>query len=191
VSGYGAAALDADDEVADRLPFAGILAAAALAALIVGLTRRPFLALGIGAASVLPAAAALGILEFVFGDGRATTALDYAPQGALQLDAVLAGVAGVAAVSAARSAAYPISLRAERAIAVREPAAEREARLDLGAMAAGSAIAAAAAAVLVGSDVMPAKEIGLALAAGLVLDLVALRVLLVPALGRLLQGRMV
>jgi putative drug exporter of the RND superfamily len=155
------------------------------------MARRPFLALGLGAASVLPAAAALGILEFVFGDGRATTALDYAPQDALQLDAVLAGAAGVLAISAARSAAYPISLRGERAVAVRERPAEREARLALGPAGAGSAIAAAAAAVLIGSDVIPAKEIGFMLAAGIVLDLVALRVLLVPALGRLLQRRWV
>jgi uncharacterized membrane protein YdfJ with MMPL/SSD domain len=191
VSGYDAAALDADDAVADRLPVAAGIAAVALAVFVLALVRRPFLAIGLGAASVLPAAAALGILEFVFGDGRATTALDYAPQGALQLDAVLAGVAGVVTVSAARSAAYPVSLRGERAVAVRERAAEREARVALGAAGAGSAIAGAAAAVLVGSDVIPAKEIGLLLAAGLVLDLVALRVLLIPALGRLLQRRTV
>jgi RND superfamily putative drug exporter len=191
VSGYDSAALDADEAVTDRLPLAGAIAAAALAVFLLAMDRRPFLALGLGAASVLPAAAALGILEFVFGDGRATTALDYAPQDALQLDAVLAGVAGVAAISAARSAAYPISLRGERAVAVRERPAEREARLALGPAGAGSAIAAASAAVLVGSDVIPAKEIGFMLAAGIVLDLVALRVLLVPALGRLLQRRRV
>ena len=189
VSGYDAAALDADDALADKLPLAAVIAALALAVFVLALVRRPFLALGLGVASLLPAAAALGILELVFGDGRATTALDYAPQGALQLDAVLAGVAGVAAVSAARSAAYPVSLRGERAVAVRERPAEREARLALGAAGAGSAIAAASAVVLVGSDVIPAKEIGLVLATGLVLDLVALRVLLVPALGRLLQSR--
>ena len=189
VSGYDAAALDADDALADRLPVAALIAALALAVFLLALVRRPFLALGLGAASLLPAAAALGILEFVFGDGRATTALDYAPQGALQLDAVLAGVAGIVAVSAARSAAYPVSLRGERAVAVRERPAEREARMALGAAAAGSAIAGAAAAVLVGSDVIPAKELGLGLATGLMLDLVALRVLLVPALGRLLQRR--
>ena len=189
VSGYDAAALDADDEIADRLPLAALIAAAALAVFVFALVRRPFLALGLGAASLLPAAAALGLLEYVFGDGRATTALDYAPQGALQLDAVLATVAGIAAVSAARSAAYPVSLRGERAVAVRERPAEREARLALGPAGAGTAIAAAAAAVLVGSDVLPAKEAGLGLAAGLALDLVALRILLVPALGRLLQRR--
>ena len=189
VSGYDAAALDADDELGGTLAVAAAIAAAVLAIFVLALVRRPFLAVGLGLVTLLPAAAALGILELVFGDGRATTALDYAPQGAVALDAVLAGVAGVASVSAARSAAYPVSLRGERAVAVREGAAEREARLTLGAAAAASAIAAASAAVLVGSDVIPAKEIGLALAAGLVLDLVALRVLLIPALGRLLQRK--
>jgi RND superfamily putative drug exporter len=189
VTGYDAAALDADDAFADRVGLAGAIAAAAIAIFTFALVRRPFLAIGLGAASLLPAAAALGILEYVFGDGRATTALDYAPQGGLQLDAVMALLAGTLAVSGARSVAYPVSLRGERAVAVRERPAEREARLTLGAAGAGTAIAAAAAVVLVGSDVLPAKEAGLGLAAGLVLDLVALRLLLVPALGRLLQRR--
>jgi trehalose monomycolate/heme transporter len=187
VAGYDAAALDADDELTDRLPIAAALAAAALAVLIFWFARRPFLALGLGIASLLPAAGALGLLELVFADGRLTGPLDYAPQGAAQLDAVLAVAAGVAAVSAARSAGYPIVLRGERVIAVRQGAAERVARLVLPPAGAATVIAAATAAVLVGTDVLPVKQAGPALAAGLVLDLVLLRVLLVPALGRLLQ----
>jgi len=187
VSGYDAAALDADDELTERLPIAAAIAAVVLALLIFALVRRPFLAAGLGIASLLPAAGALGLLSLVFGDGRFTAALDYAPQGAPQLDAVLAVLAGVAAVSAARSAAYPIVLRGERAVAVRRRATERVARLILPPAGTATVIAAAAAGVLVGSDVLPVKQAGLALAAGLVLDLVALRVLLVPALGRLLQ----
>src|SRR5215218_3428731 len=50
-----------------------------------------------------------------------------------------------------------------------------------GPAGAATVIAAAAAAVLVGIDVLPVKQAGLGLAAGLVLDLVLLRVLLVPA----------
>ena len=57
----------------------------------------------------------------------------------------------------------------------------------LPAAGAATVIAAAAAGVLVGADVLPAKQVGLGVAAGLVLDLVVLRALLVPALGRLLQ----
>jgi uncharacterized membrane protein YdfJ with MMPL/SSD domain len=100
---------------------------------------------------------------------------------------VLAVAAGLLAVSGARNAAYPLALRGERSVAVRERPAERLARLALPATGASTAIAAAASVVLVGSDVLPVKEAGIALAAGLLLDLVALRVLLVPALGRLLQ----
>jgi len=187
VGGYDAAALDADDELNERLPVAAGIAALALALLVFALVRRPFLALGLGLATPLPAAAAIGLLALVFGEGRLTEALEYAPQGGPQLSAVLAVAAGLLAVSAARSAAYPLVLRGERAVAVREGPAERVARLALPAMAASTAIAAAASVVLVGSDVLPVKEAGSALAVGLLLDLVALRVLLVPGLGRLLQ----
>lgn len=187
VGGYDAAALDADDELDERLPLAAGIAALVLAVLVFALVRRPFLAVGLGLVTPLPAAAAIGLLALVFGEGRLTGALDYAPQGGPQLSAVLAVVAGLLAVSAARNAAYPLALRGERAIAVRERPAERVARLALPAAGAATAIAAAASVVLVGSDVLPVKEAGIALAVGLVLDLVALRVLLVPGLGRLLQ----
>lgn len=187
VSGYDAAALDADERLAEWLPIAAAIAAFMLAVVVFVLVRRPFLAIGLGIASLLPAAAAAGLLALVFGDGQLTDALDYASHGAPHLDAVLAVMAGAAAVSAARSAAYPIVLRGERTVAVRQRAAERAARLVLAPAGAATVIAAAAAGVLVGSDVLPVKEAGVALAAGLVIDLVALRVLLVPGLGRLLQ----
>ena len=187
VAGYDAAALDADARFDERLPIAAAVAAIALALLIFAFVRRPLLALGLGVASLLPAAAAAGLLELTFGDGRLTGPLDYAPQGGPQLDAMLAVLAAVASISAARSAAYPIVLRGERVVAVRRRAPESVARLLLPPAGAATAIAAAAAAVLVGADVLPVKQAGLGIAVGLVLDLVVLRALLVPALGRLLQ----
>jgi len=48
-------------------------------------------------------------------------------------------------------------------------------------------IVATATLVLVGADLVAAKELGLAVAAGLLLDLVLARVLLMPALARLSQ----
>src|SRR4051812_8589442 len=47
-----------------------------------------------------------------------------------------------------------------------------------------TAIGAAAAGVLAGSDLYPAREFGLAVAAGLVIDLLLLRVPLIAALAR-------
>ena len=111
VAGYDAAALDADDLFDERLPIAAAIAAVALGLLIYAFSRRPFLALGLGVASLLPAAAAAGLLALTFGDGRLTGPFDYAPQGGPQLDAILAVLAAVASISAARSAAYPIVLR--------------------------------------------------------------------------------
>jgi RND superfamily putative drug exporter len=187
VAGYDAAALDADDLFDERLPIAAAIAAIALAVLIYAFARRPFLALGLGIASLLPAAAAAGLVELTFGDGRLTGPLDYASQGGPELDAMLAMLAAVVSISAARSAAYPIVLRGERPVAVRRGAPERAARLLLPAAGAATAVTAAAAGVLVGADVLPVKQVGLGIAAGLVLDLVLLRALLIPALGRLLQ----
>jgi uncharacterized membrane protein YdfJ with MMPL/SSD domain len=52
---------------------------------------------------------------------------------------------------------------------------------------AATLIVAAATLVLVGADLVAAKELGLAVAAGLLLDLVLARALLMPALARLSQ----
>jgi hypothetical protein len=57
----------------------------------------------------------------------------------------------------------------------------------LSAVAASTAVLGAATIVLVGADLVAAKEFGLATAAGLVLDLILLRVLLAPGLARLSQ----
>ena len=187
VSGYDAAALDADEKLGERLPIGAAIAALLLAVVVFVLVRQPLLAIGLGIASLLPAAAAAGLLTLVFDAGGLTDLFDYAPQGGPHLDALLAVLAAAAAVSAARSVAYPIVLRAEHAVAVRRRAAERAAGLLLAPAATATVIAAAASAVLVGSNVLPVKEAGIALAVALILDLVALRVLLVPALGRLLQ----
>jgi len=61
------------------------------------------------------------------------------------------------------------------------------AALTLPAVTAATLIVAAATLVLVGADLVAAKELGLAVAAGLLLDLVLARALLLPALARLSQ----
>jgi uncharacterized membrane protein YdfJ with MMPL/SSD domain len=93
----------------------------------------------------------------------------------------------VGAVSAGRSALYAITLAGDRQATDPSGAPVRAASLMLPSAGAATLIAAAAAGVLVGSDLVPAKEVGAGLAAGLVLDLVGLRLLATPALGRLLQ----
>ncbi len=63
-------------------------------------------------------------------------------------------------------------------------AAETASELTVPAAVAATLIAAAAAGVLAGSDLYPAREFGLAIAAGLLVDLVLLRVPLVAAVAR-------
>jgi trehalose monomycolate/heme transporter len=187
ITGVDAAALDADERLFERLPVAAAIAALAVAILLFAFVRTPFLALGLGLSALLPAAAAVGLLTLVFDDGLLTGPLDYEPQGAPHLDVVLAVVAGVGAVSAGRSALYAITLAGDRQATDPSGAPLRAASLMLPSAGAATLIAAAAAGVLVGSDLVPAKEVGAGLAAGLVLDLVGLRLLATPALGRLLQ----
>jgi RND superfamily putative drug exporter len=187
VTGVDAAALDADERLFERLPIAAAIAVLAVAILLFAFVRRPFLAVGLGLSALLPAAAAAGLLTLVFDDGLLTGPLDYEPQGAAHLDALLAVVAGVGAVSAGRTAFDATTLAAERRARDPSGAPLRAASLTLPSAGAATLIAAAAAGVLVGSDLVPAKEVGAGLAAGLVLDLVALRLLAAPALGRLLQ----
>jgi uncharacterized membrane protein YdfJ with MMPL/SSD domain len=187
VTGLDAAALDADDRLFERLAIAAGIAALAVGVALFAFVRRPFLALGLGVAAVLPAAAAAGLVTLVFEDGRLTGPLDYGPQGAPHLDALIAIVAGVGAVSAGRNALYAVVLDRERRVPQPSEAALRAAGITLPAAAAATLIAAAAAGVLVGSDLVPAKEIGAGLVVGLALDLAALRLLGAPALGRVLQ----
>jgi uncharacterized membrane protein YdfJ with MMPL/SSD domain len=182
VVGPDAAALDADEALYDRVPLAAGIAALAVAALLFALLRRPLLATALGISALLPAAATAGALAFVFEDGRLTGPLDYVPQGAPHLDAVIAVLAGVAAVSAARSALFALTLDQEGGA---PGGLERTLRVTLQASGSATLIGGAAALVLVGSDLVAAKELGLGAAAGLVGDLVGLRVLLVPALDRL------
>jgi uncharacterized membrane protein YdfJ with MMPL/SSD domain len=118
-----------------------------------------------------------------------TGPLDYGPQGAPHLDALLAVIAGVATVSAGRNALYAITLDDGRQAPDPPGALVRASGLTLPAAGAATLIAAAAAGVLVGSDLVPAKEVGAGIATGLVLDLVGLRLLATPALARVLQRR--
>jgi uncharacterized membrane protein YdfJ with MMPL/SSD domain len=187
VTGLDAAALDADDSLSERLPVAAAIAALAVAAALFAFTRRPFLALALGAAALLPAAAAAGLVVLVFEDGHLTGPLDYGPQGAPHLDAVLVVVAAVGAVSAGRNALYAMAPASGRRAPDTAGAPLGAAAVTLQAAGAATLIAAAAAGVLVGSDLVPAKEVGAGVAVGLVLDLIALRLVATPALGRVLE----
>ncbi|HSJ17416.1 MAG TPA: MMPL family transporter [Solirubrobacterales bacterium] len=193
VGGRDAEALDADRALWRWLPVAGAAGAIALGGVVLiafggalSRTRRALCAALLSIASLLPAAAAGGLLVLVFGDGRLAGPLDYQPLGGPILGALVASLAIVGTVSALRTA----TLAAASAEPPR-PRVEPEASLaatSAGALdtaAAATVVAAVGAAVLLGSDLLAAQQLGLGVAAGVVFDVVLVRALVGPGLIRL------
>jgi hypothetical protein len=179
---------NAPDDLLARLAVAAGIAAAVVAAACFAVARSPAAAVVLGAVSVLPAAAALGLLELVFGAGRLTGTLDYSPEGEPNASAAIVTATVLTAVAALRSVrAAPLLRRTgqSRGRPARLRRVRRLARLEIGAAAAASVVGAFAFGVLAGSELLPAKELGLAVAAGLLIDLLLVRCLAVPALARL------
>jgi MMPL family len=158
---------------------------AALLALVLVLSFRTLRAIPVALVALLPAAAACGLCVLVFQDGHLAGTLGQQRQGALETGAVASILTALAAVSAARAVAAIWAGRSELALGL-EPlgAAESAAALTVPAAVASTVIAGAAAAVLAGSDLYSAREFGLAVAAGLAIDLVLVRVPLLAALAR-------
>jgi putative drug exporter of the RND superfamily len=187
VGGRDAEALDADRALLDRGPIAAGVGAILLAMILVaGGLRSAVPAVVLAIASLLPAAAAVGLLVVTFQDARLTEPLDYAAQGGPALASTVAALAAVAAVSGWRTAQLVGALAVERQLGFGLRAAVPPAvSLTLHAAGAATVVAGAATVVLAGSDLVAAKELGIAIAAGLALDLALARALLVPALARL------
>ena len=193
VGGRDAESLDAARAFLDWLPIAAAVAVLLLAVLLY-VVLRPALAsrlrtalpaVALAAASMLPAAAAGGVLVLVFQDGRLTDPLDYAPQGGPALSSAIATVGAVAAISAARTVHIAAALAVERKLGFpSRVAVPLAAELTLPGAAAATLVAGAATIVLAGAELVAAKEFGLATAAGLILDLVLVRAVLAPALAR-------
>jgi RND superfamily putative drug exporter len=193
VGGRDAEALDAARAFLGWLPIAAAVAMLLLAVLLYAVLRPALAsrlrtalpAVALAAASMLPSAAAGGVLVLVFQDSRLTDPLDYAPQGGPALAAAVATVGAVAAISAARTVHLVAALAVERKVGfpwrVAVPLATE---LTLPGAAAATLVAGAATIVLAGAELVPAKEFGLATAAGLILDLVLVRAVLAPALAR-------
>jgi hypothetical protein len=175
------------DDLTIRLAIAAGIAALLVAAACFALARSAA-AIALGAVSVLPAAAALGLLELVFGAGRLSGTLDYAPAREPSATAAIIAPTVLGAVAALRAVrAAPLLRRAggPRNGSTRLRGVRRLTRLELGPALAGSVVGALVFGALAGSELLPAKEVGLAVAVGLLLDLLLVRCLIVPALARL------
>ncbi len=189
VGGESAVALDARERAVTRLPLVAALAFAILfgATALAG-RGNPVRSAVTSLLALLPAAAAAGLLVLVFGDGRLDALLGYTPAGAPHLTAAVAALLAIAAISAQRSTALAAALWHERRLgSARERMTARAVALTLPGQAVAAAIVAAAAAVLAGSLILPAKEFGLAVAAGTLLDLALVRLLAAPAVAALIE----
>jgi hypothetical protein len=168
----------------DSLPLAAAIAAGASAVVLIAASRQAGLSVSLALAGILPAATATGIAVLLFQEGRLTEAFDYTPEGTLKLGAVALGVAVPAALAAGRSGALAVALRSERLSGSGTGIEGAQGLVGPGS-AISTLLVAAAALALIASNLLAAKEFGFLAGAGLILDLVAVRVLIAPALARL------
>jgi hypothetical protein len=164
-SGSDGLATDAADLFRSRLPWllGAITLAGLIAAYLASRSLRASLAHGIG--SALPAGATCGLLA-LSGDG--SLPFEHGPiEAAPHLSVLLATLAALGAVGVARAA-----LADPRAAVV------------------GTVVAGAALGVLAGAELDAVAQLGIAIAAGLVIDLVLVRAVLAPCLERALPDRL-
>jgi uncharacterized membrane protein YdfJ with MMPL/SSD domain len=187
LAGVGRLDVGGDSLVGDLPLAAGVSAIALLVVLGIASRWRP--ALPVALVSMLPAAAACGLCVLVFQDGHLAQAIGQTSQGELETGAVASLLAAVLSVSAARSASA-LQVAREAAAGGLEP--DWAARWGASALLPGALlatlIAAAATGVLTGASLYAAREFGLAVAVGLLLDLLLLRTPVVAALARWGRG---
>ena len=174
----------ADQSLFPKLPLAAGVSAAALLLVLLA-AFRSLRVVPVMVVSLLPAAAACGLAVLVLQEGHLASAIGLDGQGALETGAVASLLVAVGAVSAIRSVVLVQAARNERGLALEpERVAEATSGLTLPAVATATMVAGVGAGLLVGTDLYSAKEFGLAVAAGLFLDLVLLRLPLTASLAR-------
>jgi uncharacterized membrane protein YdfJ with MMPL/SSD domain len=182
--GAAQAEVDSGGALTGDLPLAGAICLVALALTFTALLRS-LRGVPLAVSALLPAAATAGLCVFVFQEGHLADFLGQTSQGAIETGAMASLLAALAALGAARALATLDAVRGERVLGIgSRRAAEMAAALTVPAGAAATLIGAAAAGVLVGSDLYAAREFGLAVAVGLVLDFLLLRSVGVAALAR-------
>jgi uncharacterized membrane protein YdfJ with MMPL/SSD domain len=154
----GGAGPPAGEEIRDGLPPIAVLVTVFGLAAAYAATRSRRDAFARGIATALPALAVCGVLAAA-GSGDLPLEIDLGRLSSPQPSALLMALAGVAAVSTARAALG-----------------------DARAALIGTVVASAALAALAASDLDGVAQAGVAVAAGLVLDLALIRAVLVPAL---------
>jgi uncharacterized membrane protein YdfJ with MMPL/SSD domain len=185
VGGGDAVLVDSADRLSDDLPLVALIALLGTAALWSFLFRSAFGPLLALAAAIAPLAG-LAAVQAVFGEGRLTDLLDYAPTGGIHLETYAVVGATLLAIGLARGAQLATALREERLLGGGVAGSlARAGVLTASPAATASVLGIALVGVWLGSDLLPAQEIGLGLAVGLLADLLLVRLLIAPALARL------
>jgi uncharacterized membrane protein YdfJ with MMPL/SSD domain len=168
-----------------NLPLAAAVSTVALVVVFAIGFRSRRAPLPLALVSLLPAAAACGLCVLVFQDGHLAGAINQSGQGALETGAVASLLAALVSVSAARSAAILQASRDAESLGL-EPgwAGYSVASMVVPGAILATVIAAAATGVLAGADLYAAREFGLAVSVGLLIDLLVLRPPLIAALAR-------
>jgi RND superfamily putative drug exporter len=187
VGGETAAYIDQQDSVASRLPFALAIAALTTLILLFAMTGSVVLPVKAVVMSLLTIVATIGVLVWVFQDGRLEGLLDFRSEGALNSTQPIL----VAAIAFALSTDYAVFLLTRIKEARGYTASDGEA-VAVGMERTGRIVTAAALllAIALGafvtSRIVLIKELGFGVAFAVLLDAIVVRALLVPSLMRLL-----
>jgi uncharacterized membrane protein YdfJ with MMPL/SSD domain len=134
--------------------------------------------------TLLPAAAACGLCVLAYQEWHPSWLVVHRDD-TLETGVVASLLVALVAVSANRSVAAIQAVREERFLGLApDVATETASALTLPAATAATVIVAAMAGVLAGADLDPARQFGFAIGAGVVLDLILMRVPLIAALAR-------
>ncbi|MEJ7784683.1 MAG: MMPL family transporter [Solirubrobacteraceae bacterium] len=187
VGGDAAEFVDQQEAIGSRLPLAGALLCLFVFVVLWLMTGSLLLPIKAIVMNVLTVAASLGVLVLVFQDGRFADFLDYTPNGGVEPTDFLVAATLIFALSTD----YGVFLLGRIKEARTTIADEREA-VAVGLERTGAVVTAAAIllAVAIGafitSSISFIQQIGVAAAAGVLLDAFVVRALLVPALMALL-----
>jgi RND superfamily putative drug exporter len=187
VGGSTAGFIDLEDSLVRHLPLVVTILGGATLVLLFLMTGSLLLPLKAFVMNLLTLGAAFGLLVFVFQDGRLQSLLQYSPQGALEatqpvlLFAIVFGLStdyGVfllSRIKEARDAGLPN----------REAVAEGLSRTGR-VVTAAALLFCVAVGAFASSQIVFIKELGLGVAAGVILDASIVRAFLVPSLMALL-----
>lgn len=183
VGGAAADFVDQQSAIADRLPLAALLVVGLTLLVLWLMTGSVVLPVKAVVMNVLTVAASLGVLTFIYQDGRLTGLLGYTPNGGVEPTDFLV----TATLIFALSTDYGVFLLG-RIKEVRDQGLGERESVAVGVQRTGAVVTAAAIllAVAIGafstSSISFIQQIGVATAFGVLLDAFVVRSLLVPSL---------